>query len=103
MRLASSMACMAIAACLPSCLYGGAIYQRTTTPLDVNLRNTPAQKGDEAGDTKHFRFYVEVNWDSNSIGDIAKKAGMERVYYADLTRFNVLGVWRQNYVTIYGK
>ena len=97
-------ACIALTACLQGCLYGGAIYQDTTTPLDVNLNNTDVHKEDETGDTKRLRiYYMDFTWDSNAIGEIAKKSGMQRVFYADKRVLNILGIWRQEFVTIYGK
>ena len=87
-----------------SCAGIGLLYQKTTVPLDVNLNATPVQTKDEEGDVKQFRYYVSIDWDSNGIGDIAKQAGVSQVYYADYTSFSVVfGVWRQQFVTIYGR
>jgi len=82
----------------------GLIYTHTVTPLDVNLNNTPVFDGKGAkGDTKQIRYYVSLEWDSRGIGDIAKKAGMTHVYYADLETLSVLGVWTQQFVHVYGR
>ena len=99
-------ACIALTACLQGCLYGGAIYQDTTTPFDVNLNNTDVHKEHETGETKRLIIplaFIALTWDSNAIGDIAKKSGMQRVFYADKRVLNILGIWRQEFVTIYGK
>lgn len=63
---------------------------------DRHCRSTP-------GNTKQFRYYVDINWDSNGIGDIAKKAGFDKVYYADRTVLSIVGVWTQIFVTVYGE
>ena len=42
-------------------------------------------------------------WDSNGIGDIARKNGLEAIYFADLETFSILGIWSQYRVHVYGK
>ncbi len=82
----------------------GLLYTHIKTPLDTNMSQTPSGLNNAKGDIKHLTIYnVSVLWDSNAIGDIAKKNGMESVYYADLEEFNILGVWKQYTVHIYGK
>lgn len=81
------------------------IYHNYTVPLDVNLNATPVQPtlASDAGDVKHFSFYVNVDWDSNGLGDIAAKHGMQEIYYADLNIFNIFGIWGQDIVHVYGR
>ena len=56
------------------------------------------------GSTKQLQYqYVRVDWGDSSVGTIAKRHGFEEVYYADLRTLRVLGVWTQQFVTIYGK
>jgi len=81
----------------------GLIYTHITVPLDSNLDRTTLELNSEEGDIKVFRYYVDVQWDSNAIGDIAKQHGIEKVYFADLEELSVLGVWSQYTVHIYGK
>ncbi len=84
----------------------GLLYTHITIPLDVNLDNTPVFTGRTAtakGDTKRIRYYVEIEWESNAIGDIMKRAGMTEVHYADLEILSVLGIWTQRYVHVYGR
>lgn len=80
----------------------GLIYTHIIFPLDVNLDEDQFVRRPEKGDVKHIQYYIEVMWDSNAIGDIAKENGIEQVYYADLEVLNVLGIWRQYTVHIYG-
>jgi hypothetical protein len=89
----------------------GVVYRHTTTPLDVHLDVTPAfrdlsQEGE--GNVKYisvhyFPVYIDIAWDSNAIGDIARARGIETVYYADEEVFSILGIWTQTTVHIYGK
>lgn len=82
------------------------IYTRITVPLDVNLNDTPVFTGrreSAQGDTRHIRYYVQVEWESNAIGDIMKKHGLTKVHYADLEILSVLGIWTQRFVHVYGR
>ncbi|MHC4513853.1 MAG: TRL domain-containing protein [Planctomycetota bacterium] len=84
----------------------GLIYTHITTPLDVNLNNTPVFTGRNEtgkGDTKRIRYYVDIEWDSNAIGDIMKRAGLTEVHYADMETTSVLGIWTQRFVNVYGR
>jgi hypothetical protein len=81
----------------------GFIYTHTIEPLDVNLDRTPFVVDSEHGDIKHFSYYIHVIWDSNAIGDIAKREGIETVYFVDLEVLRVLGIWNQYTAHIYGK
>jgi hypothetical protein len=97
---------LATAACSTLAFGGcttGAIYHRVTLPLDVNFNNTPIYSPASRGSTKKIRYYVDMQWDSNGIGDIARKAGLKKVYYADRTVLSVAGVWTQVFVTVYGE
>ncbi len=68
----------------------GAFYTHITTPLDVNLSQTPQETARGDGAIKHFSYRVHVMWDSNAIGDIAKRNGLETIYFADLETLRVL-------------
>ena len=62
----------------------GAIYTHTTVPLDVNLEATPVYDERARGAWNTLNYYVRVDWGSQGIGDVAKKHGFARIYYADL-------------------
>ena len=81
----------------------GLIYTHTVKPLDINHHQTPIVQTSKKGDIRHIRYQVSVAWNSNAIGDIAKKNGLQTVYYADLEVFNILGIWRQSIVHVYGE
>jgi len=81
----------------------GIVYTHTKTPLDTNMSQTPAEGRNAHGDIKHISFYVDVMWDSNAIGDIAKKSGIETVYFTDLEVRRILYIWNQYIVHVYGE
>jgi len=81
----------------------GLLYTHTVEPLDINHKRTEAVQSSEQGDIKHIQYGVGVMWNSNAIGDIAKKHGMKTIHYADLERLSVLGVWYQYTVHVYGR
>jgi hypothetical protein len=92
--------------------FGGLLFSNTVRPLDINQTATPTSQVRAKGDIKHAYFAVTAMWDSNAIGDIAKKNGIETIYYADIEELVVLEilqyiyigpVWRQYTVHIYGK
>ncbi len=95
----------AVLACLPlgGCI-AGAIYQHTVEPLDVNLTETPVGVRTGDADVKDLTLsYVRIMWDGNDVAGAAKEAGIDEVFYADRETFQVLGIWRQEYVHIYGR
>ena len=81
----------------------GLLYTHTTRPLDLHLDRTRVIETGHQGDVKHIQYQVSVTWDSNAIGDIAKKNGLEMVYYADLEILSVLGLWSRFTVHVYGE
>ena len=83
----------------------GLAYTHITQPLTTDFHRTPVANGFAAkGDVKELRYnaYLRVLWDENSIGSIAKDAGLSEIYYADLETFSVLGIWTQYRVHVYG-
>ena len=82
----------------------GLIYNHTTVPLTVNFNKTPVSaERPQHGNVKHFRYsYVDIRWDENGIGRIAKQHGIETIYYADKEVLSILGIWTQTYIHIYG-
>lgn len=86
----------------------GAVYTRVKFPLTTDLNQTPA--GVDTGGGKIVRIkeplsgygiYAEFN--SNAIGEIAKSHGLKTVYYADVERLSILGIWRNDEVIVYGE
>jgi len=86
----------------------GAVYTRIKFPLTANLNQTPAAI--DTGNGKIVRIkepfsgygiYAEFN--SNAIGEIAKRHGLKTVYYADIERLSILGIWRHDDVIVCGE
>lgn len=81
----------------------GRIYTHVTEPLVTNFHETPVGVRSEKSDVRSFRYYVEVDWNENAIGQIAKDNDIEEVYYADLETLSVLGIWTQRWVNVVGR
>ncbi len=84
----------------------GILYTNTTVPLDRNFDRTPVYSG-KSGKVRHIHipipsFRIDILWDSNAIGDIARKYGLETVYYADLQVQSILTIWNTYTVHVYG-
>lgn len=93
---------------LASCtLPTGLVFTDVTVPLDRNLSgqrlDERAGHGGGAGDVRHFRYYIQVDWGENGIGGIQKDLGWERIEYADVRRVRALWYWRQEIVELYGR
>lgn len=86
----------------------GAVFTWVRVPLTTDLNRTPTTQGEYSDRTimikepfSGYGIYAEVK--SNAIGDIARKNGLRRVYFADKETFNVLGVWKTETVYVYGE
>jgi len=94
---------------LIGCTPIGIVYTHTKTPLDTNMSQTIATGKHAEGDIKHLSIplggsnTIDVMWSSNAIGDIAKKNGIETIYFADLEVRRILYIWNQYTVHVYGK
>ncbi len=90
-------------------LFSGCVYVHTVQPLTLNMDRTPVAAVEKSGSLKLITFpplsgsYQLVAWDSAAIGDIAKKQGMQEVYFADLETLSILRIWNQYTVHVYGK
>ncbi len=82
----------------------GIIYTHTMEPLSLDMYQTKVVQSEGTGNIKHIQVSpVGVAWDSVAFGDIAKKNGMNELYFADLETFQVLGIWNRYTVHLYGK
>ena len=96
---------LSMSGCAP---LSGIIYTHTFTPYTQDLHNTPfseTKAGDHVVKIKEpfsgLGLYAE--FDSNAIGDIARKYGLTRVHFADLETFSVLGFWTESNIIVYGE
>lgn len=86
----------------------GYVFKYTTVPYTADLHDTPVS--DSTGEGLGIRlkepfsgYGVSAEYDANAIGDIARKHGMETIYFADREEFKILGVFRQRRLHIYGE
>jgi hypothetical protein len=94
---------LVVALLIPGCATG-LIYTHTWQPLTLDMRGTNIASTGGAGDIKHIQFHaLGVAWDSAAIGDIAKKYGINELYFADIETLSVLRIWNQYTVRVYGK
>ncbi len=105
-RLATVAATLALL--LAGCATG-IIYTHTVRPLTLDMHRTPITQTEKEGSIKLIKFpplvysIGLVAWDSAAIGDVAKKHGLQEIYYADLETFSILNVWNEYTVHVYGK
>ena len=84
----------------------GVVYHHTIRPLSTNMSQTPlaTTRIDSRGDIKRFRYNViDFSAGTNGIGDIARKQGLETIYFAELEKLSILGIWKQEFVRVYGE
>lgn len=86
----------------------GYVYTNTRRPYTDDLHDTPVVLSQSDGTVIKIQepfsgmgMYAEFN--TNAIGDLAKKYNMKKVYYAELKTFDLLGIWRENKLYIYGE
>lgn len=88
---------------------GGVIYTHTVQPLTIDMHRTPVAATEKEGSIKLIKFpplYNSVGlvaWDDAAIGDVAKKQGMQEVFFADVETFSILSVWNVYTIHVYGK
>jgi hypothetical protein len=93
----------------PGCApLSGAIYTHVQTPYTENLHNSPFIESP----ANHYVIKIKepisglglyTEFDSNAIGDIARKNGLACIHFADLETFSLLGVWTQANIIVYGQ
>jgi len=98
--------------CLAGCGTGplvGIVYTNVKMPLTRDLDATPLPihppRSDRTIEVKEpfsgLGLYARVN--SNALGDIAARYGVEPLYFADQEVFSILGIWKTHRVILYGE
>ncbi len=97
--------CLLLVTAMMGCHPYGAVFHHTISPLDLNMSQTPTGlKANRRGDIKHFRYnLIDLSAGTNGIGDIARKQGMKTIYFAELEKLSILGIWKQEFVRVYGE
>ena len=86
----------------------GAVYTRVKYPLTTDLNHTPTAIDTGGGKIVRIKepfsgYGISAEFYSNAIGGIAERHGLKTVYYADVERFSILGIWRHDEVIVYGE
>lgn len=87
----------------------GCLYIHTVQPLTTDMHNTPVGTLEKTDSLKVIAFPTPsgsqpfVAWDKAAIGEVAKKEGMNEVYFADVERFSILTIWNKYTIHVYGK
>ena len=105
-RLSIIVGLLAAASCT-GCMRGW-VYTNVTVPLVRNMDKTPRGSKMASIDSRQIkepitRVRMSVEWHSRAIGDAAKRKGLNKVYFADMQTFSLLGgVWKQRKVRVWG-
>ncbi len=102
--------CGVIAGCSQPLLFNSGLYSHTVEPLTINPNPTEVReslkkaKGSIMQISDPLTSALSIRLGKNGLADVAKKHGMETIYYADLESWNILfGLWSSDVVHIYGK
>ena len=87
----------------------GLVYTDVKLPLTRDLNTTPVPESQPQSDRiieikepfSGLGLYARVN--SNALGDIARKNGVDPLYFADREVFSILGIWKTQRVFLYGE
>lgn len=83
----------------------GFLYNHTIEPLTLDFKSTPARGKKADSDTKQFSYsQIQIKWNSNGLGNIAKKNNVNSLYYADVETLSILGgLWQRQNILLYGE
>jgi hypothetical protein len=87
----------------------GILFSQYSAPLTKNLDNTitgtKLTKVSQSS-THYFRDIIftglDISWGDASIDTIARMGGLKQVYFADYELLNVLGIYAQYTINVYG-
>lgn len=87
----------------------GLLFSSVKAPVSINFDNTPAGRQlsrVSQSSTYYFRDFIitgmDFSWGSVGINEIARKGGLSRVYFADYEYLNILGIYAQFTINVYG-
>ncbi len=86
----------------------GRLFTYTREPFTPDLHDTPVPSSTGTGHVIRIKepfsgYGISAEFSSNAIGDIARRNGMETVYFADMEEFNILGIVRNRSLHLYGE
>lgn len=80
----------------------GIVFSNTTAPLSVEYGNTVAT-GLRTGKASASNVLGLFSFGDCGIRAAAEEGGLRTVEFVDYTNFNVLGIYQETTVTVYGK
>lgn len=87
----------------------GGIYTDVKAPLTVDYNGNPTGMSTMKVSKKNTRYLMipifgnpSFGWDDAAIGQIARQGGIKDVSYADYEFMNVLGIYAEFTVNVYG-
>lgn len=87
----------------------GLLFSSVKAPVSINFDNTPAGRQlsrVSQSSTYYFRDFIitgmDFSWGSVGINEIARKGGLSQVYFADYEYLNILGIYAQFTINVYG-
>lgn len=90
----------------------GALFTQISAPIEVDFENTHTKKADgtalRSGVSKlnYLRIpfiYLEFTWGDGSLETSAKRADIDKIYYADYEMLTVLGIFGQYEIVARGE
>ena len=99
------IALLAASAVTPGCLSGW-LFTDVTTPVVVNMDNTPTAT--DVGELSNYEIrFRNVTWadvQSRAIGDAAAKNQLDTIHYADLRTLSVFGgLFKRRTIEVWGE
>jgi len=85
----------------------GILFSQVTAPLSLDFDETPvcAKHGEATSRFFHEPLFTQLEfaWDKALLADAARNGGLSKVYYADYTHTNILGIYSTFTVRAYGE
>lgn len=93
---------------VPRSPISGYFYEHYRKPYTIDLNETPVKF--KAGGGKVILIKepfsghgMSAEFNSNAMGDVASRYGLQKIYWADMEYINILGVWKERRLHIYGE
>jgi TRL (tRNA-associated locus)-like protein len=88
----------------------GFLFCNFKAPLMVDLNETDVDSSSIHASSKKIYYFhdiiftgINVAWDTADIPEIAQKAGIKEVTYADYELLNILGIYAEFTIHVYGR
>jgi len=93
---------------VPSPSIGPLVLTRSIVPYTRDLDDTPVSDAVGKGLVIRFKepfsgYGISAEFNSNAVGDIASKQKLTKVCFIDMEELNILGIYRERRLHVYGK